>query len=152
MRTDYSEELSPEVRVRMKKNLVYVSMVSIFMLFAGFTSGYIVSMGDTFWVKYPFPSGFWISTGLIILSSIFYIIAVNAGELRNMLKVRMFMLLTLLTGLGFAVFQFVGYNQLIKEGAQVRNAVMVVDGRYGDYFEIKYKGNFIEVDGNNYLL
>lgn len=167
----------------MKKNLVYVAIFSIVMLFAGFTSAYIVSMGDIFWVKYPLPKGFWISTALIILSSIFYIIAnryakamytdetstrvvVNdKGEEvketihtpvlvkpENLSKVRLFMLATLLSGIGFAVFQWVGYGQLVDSGAHFRNSIMVVDGRYGDYFEIKYKGQFIEVDGNDYLI
>lgn len=152
MRIDHSLELTPEIREKMKKNLVYVSIVSIVMIFAGLTSGYIVSMGDTFWVKYPLPMGFWISTGLIILSSIFYILAIKFGKTRQMTQVRLYMILTLLTGIGFAIFQFVGYNQLVDDGAQVRNSVMVVDGRYGDYFEFKYKNNFIEVDGNDYLI
>ncbi len=26
------------------------------------------------------------------------------------------------------------------------------DGRYGDYYEVKYKGDFIEIDGNDYLV
>ena len=29
---------------------------------------------------------------------------------------------------------------------------MVSEGRYGDYFEIKYKGDFIQVNGNDYLV
>ncbi len=183
MRQDYSQELTPEVREKMKRNLVYVAIFSIVMLFAGFTSAYIVSMGDIFWVKYPLPLGFWISTGLIALSSIFYIIANRSAkamyteevtvekqldengntievEVKTLVltnpekisKVRIFMLVTLLSGIGFAVFQWIGYGQLVDSGAHFRNSIMVVDGRYGDYFEIKYKGQFIEVDGNDYLI
>jgi cytochrome c oxidase subunit 3 len=68
MKPDYSKELDPAVREKMKKNLVYVSIFSIVMLFAGFTSGYIVSMGDVFWVKYPLPLGFWLSTSASLMS------------------------------------------------------------------------------------
>lgn len=152
MKPDYSKELDPVVREKMKKNLVYVSIFSIVMLFAGFTSGYIVSMGDVFWLKYPLPLGFWISTTFIALSSILYIIAIKAAKKRNLGQVKVFMIATLLSGIGFAVFQILGYGQLIDEGANFRNSIMVTDGRYGDYFEIKYKGQFIEVDANDYLI
>ncbi len=47
-----------------KKNLVYLGMFSVFMLFAGFTSAYIVSMGDNFWIKAPLPPAFWVSRQL----------------------------------------------------------------------------------------
>jgi uncharacterized membrane protein YhaH (DUF805 family) len=67
-----------------KKNLVYVGIFSIIMLFAGFTSGYIVSMGDVFWVKYPLPLGFWLSTASIALSSILYILAIKSAKKRNL--------------------------------------------------------------------
>jgi cytochrome c oxidase subunit 3 len=152
MRRDYSDELSPEVREKMKKNLVYIAIFSIVMIFAGFTSAYIVSMGDTFWVKYPFPKGFWISTVFIIISSIFYHFAVKVAKKQNVSSARSLMLLTLIFGLGFSVFQFVGYKQLIKEGAAGVSPIFVVDGRYGDYFKIKYQGKAVDVDGNDYLL
>lgn len=152
MKQDYSQELAPEVREKMKKNLVYVSIFSIVMLFAGFTSAYIVSMGDVFWIKYPLPSGFWISTALIALSSLFYVMAIRAARVRQLGKVRILMMATLLSGIGFAIFQFVGYGQLVDAGANMSNPIMVVDGRYGDYFEIKYKGQFLEVNANEYML
>lgn len=152
MKADYSKELDPVVREKMKKNLVYVSIFSIIMLFAGFTSGYIVSMGDVFWLKYPLPMGFWVSTTFIALSSIFYIVAVKAAKKRNLGQVRVFMIATLLSGIGFTIFQIVGYGQLVDNGANFRNSIMVTDGRYGDYFEIKYKDQFIEVDANDYLI
>lgn len=152
MRRDYSDELSPEVREKMKKNLVYIAIFSVVMIFAGFTSAYIVSMGDTFWVKYPLPTGFWMSTAVIIVSSIFYQLAVKNAQKEKVSTARLLMLLTLIFGIGFSVFQFVGYKQLVKEGAAGVSPIFVVDGRYGDYFEIKYQGKAIDVNGNDYLL
>ena len=64
-------EMNPLVKEKMKKNLVYVSIFSVVMLFAGLTSAYIVSMGDSFWIKFPLPTSFWISTAVIALSSLF---------------------------------------------------------------------------------
>ncbi|MEN9446162.1 MAG: hypothetical protein RL728_674 [Bacteroidota bacterium] len=151
MRKDFNQELSPEVREKMKKNLVYIAIFSIVMVFAGFTSGYIVSMGDSFWVKYALPTGFWVSTTLIIISSLFYHFAVKNAQSRNLSSVKLFMPLALVFGIGFSIFQFVGYKQLFKSGSHFVGPIFVIDGRYGDYFEIKYKGKYIEVNGNEYL-
>lgn len=150
---DYSNEIDPVVNEKMKKNLVYVSIFSIIMLFAGFTSAYIVMMGDSFWLKYPLPSGFWLSTISIVLSSITFIIAIAAVKKNKKSLLKAFMALTLILGVAFIYFQVKGYNQLIDGGIHpINNHIIVTDGRYGDYFEIKYKGDFIEVDGNKFLL
>jgi cytochrome c oxidase subunit 3 len=152
MRPDYSKDLDPEVRVKMKKNLVYVAIFSVIMLFAGFTSAYIVSMGDSFWLKYPLPTYFWISTLLIILSSLFLEIAIRKGKSKNKSALRIFISATLLAGLAFVYFQFKGYGALTDNGIHAaNNHIMVVDGRYGDYYQVKFKGEIVEVDGNNYL-
>lgn len=152
MQKKYSDELDPVVKLKMKKNLVYVSIFSIVMVFAGFTSAYIVSMGDTFWVKYPFPPAFWISTAMIVLSSITYIIAVTFTHRQEFKKVKIFMILTFLLGIGFSVYQFKGYGQLFEQGAHAVEPILVTEGRYGDYYEIKYHDKFISVDANNYTL
>lgn len=149
---DYSNELSKDVREKTQKNLVYVAIFSVAMLFAGLTSAYIVSMGDRFWVSYPLPSGFWISTSLIILSSIFFILAINAIKKGNSSKLKLYISMTLVFGLGFTAFQFVGYKQLNKQGAYLVSPVFVTDGKYGDYFHIKYKGDFIDIFENKFTL
>lgn len=151
MAQDYTNELSTEQREKLKKNLVYIAIFSIVMVFAGFTSAYIVSMGDTFWVKYPLPKAFWFSTIAIILSSLFYVLAVKATKSKAVSTVKLWMILTFVFGLAFAFFQWKGYGQLVDEGAHFRSSIFVVDGRYGDYFEIKYKGKFIDVNGNEFL-
>jgi cytochrome c oxidase subunit 3 len=122
------------------------------MLFAGFTSAYIVSMGDSFWLKYPLPTYFWISTLLIILSSLFLEIAIRKGKSKNKSALRIFISATLIAGLAFVYFQFKGYGALTDNGIHAaNNHIMVVDGRYGDYYQVKFKGEIVEVDGNNYL-
>lgn len=153
MKIDYDQELSPEIREKSKKNLVYVGIFSIVMMFAGFTSAYIVSMGDSFWLKYPMPNGFWISTVIIILSSVFLELAIRFVKRNNQKMLKLFVTMTLLSGIAFVYFQFQGYKQLTNFGAHaVNNHIIVTQGRYGDYFEVKYNGTFIEVDGNDYLM
>jgi cytochrome c oxidase subunit 3 len=152
MRKEFDQELSPEVREKMRKNLVYVGIFSVIMLFAGFTSAYIVSMGDSFWLKYPLPPAFWVSTAIIVLSSIFFELGIFYIKKGNSTLLKVFVVLTFLSGIGFVVFQMKGYKQLVDFGAHaVNNHIIVTEGRYGDYFEVKYDGSFIEVDGNKYL-
>lgn len=152
MREDFNQELSPEVRLKMKKNLVYIGIFSIVMLFAGFISAYIVMMGDSFWVKAPLPAGFYISTSLILLSSLTFILAIRNIKKGNAQGMKIFMLITFLLGVAFVFFQFKGYKQLMASGIHpMNNHMIVTDGRYGDYYEVKFGDAFIEVDGNKFL-
>jgi cytochrome c oxidase subunit 3 len=153
MKEEYDKELAPEVREKMKKNLVYIGIFSVVMLFAGFTSAYIVSMGSAFWLKYSLPTPFWISTCLIGASSLLYILAIRQIKKGNVKNLKIFMILTFLCGLFFVYFQFKGYGALTEKGVHpVNNHIMVTDGRYGDYYEVKMNGQFIEVDGNTYKI
>ncbi|TNF49151.1 MAG: hypothetical protein EP305_03545 [Bacteroidetes bacterium] len=153
MRKDFSEELSPEVREKMKKNLLYVGIFSIVMMFAGFTSAYIVSMGDSFWLKYPMPMAFWISTAIIFISSIAFEVGIKQIKKGSLKGLKIFMMITFLSGIGFIYFQFKGYGQLVEFGAHaVNNHIIVTDGRYGDYYDIKVNDDFLEVDGNKFMI
>lgn len=148
----YEQELSPVVREKMKKNLVYVGIFSIIMLFAGLTSGYYVSMGKSFWLKYPMPNGFYLSTLFIALSSLSFWWAIQGAKKDKQGQLKGAMAATLLFGGAFLYFQFQGYGQLVEKGVNPVNDMLVTNGRYGDYYEFKYKGNLVAVDGNEYLI
>ncbi len=149
---DYNQELTPEVREKMRKNLVYVGIFGIAMLFAGLSSGYIVSAGDTFWVKYNFPPAFYISTALIVLSSIILFVGVKIAQRGNAGILKTIVPLTFVFGVGFAYFQLKGYSELLDNGAFLSSKIMVSEGRYGSYYELQVNGNYMEVDGNDYFL
>jgi cytochrome c oxidase subunit 3 len=149
---DYNQELTPEVREKMRKNLIYVGIFSIMMLFAGLSSGYIVSAGDTFWVKYNFPPAFYISTALIILSSIILFIGIKLAQKGKATILKTIVPLTFILGVGFAYFQFKGYGELYENGAFLSSKITVADGRYGSYYELQVDGKYMEVDGNDYLI
>ena len=149
---DYNQELTPEVREKMRKNLIYVGIFSIVMLFAGLSSGYIVSAGDTFWVKYDFPPAFYISTALIILSSIILFAGIKIAQKGNAGILKLIVPLTFLLGLGFAYFQWQGYSQLNENGSALSSKITVSEGRYGSYYELQVDGKYMEVDGSDYLI
>lgn len=145
-------EMTPEIREKMKKNLVYVGAFSVVMFFAGLTSAYIVSMGDSYWVKYDFPQAFYISTALILASSIVLFIGTKSVKKNEGKALKWAVPTTFVMGVLFAIFQCIGYTQLFSEGAHVVSKIIVTDGRYGEYFDLKIDGKYMEVDGNDYLI
>lgn len=151
MRDKFENQYSQEVVEKTKKNLVWIIAFSITMIFAGFTSAYIVSMGDNFWVKVPMPSAFYWSTGAIILSSISLIFSVRALKKKNLQLQKVTILITLVLGLIFGYLQFRGYQQLIDKGAMFNTWIIVDNGRYGDYFEIKKENDKLTVENNQYV-
>ncbi|WP_107038957.1 cytochrome c oxidase subunit 3 [Brumimicrobium mesophilum] len=152
MKKNFDDSYPKDVQAKVKKNLVWIVCVSISMMFAGFTSAYIVSMGDSFWVKVDLPTAFYISTAFIAISSLVLFGAVKAAKSGNVSRARLMVVTTLFLGIGFGVFQFLGYKALVKSGAHWVTNVIVDDGRYGDYFEIKKDGEYLTVENNQYYL
>lgn len=152
MKQEYNNELTPEQREKMSKNLVYIGIFSIVMIFAGLTSAYIVQMGDQFWVKYPFPTPFWISTVCIALSSIVLWAGIRMAVKGNPNGGKIGTVGALVLGIAFAFFQFQGYGKLFEAGANPVSDILVMDGRYGDYFQLKINGKYMEIDGNDYVV
>jgi cytochrome c oxidase subunit III len=152
MKQEYDNELTTEQREKMKRNLVYLGCFSVVMLFAGLTSGYLVSMGDSFWVKYDFPKPFYISTALIIISSFVLETGIRRGRKGHLRFAQAFVALAFVLGLGFAWFQVKGYGALVDSGAHFNSNVIVTEGRYGDYYELKVNGKYLEVNANDYMI
>jgi cytochrome c oxidase subunit III len=149
-KNDVMDGLSPDVKEKVTKNLVYVGLIGIVMVFAGLSSAYYVSMGDSFWVKFDLPIAFWISTFVILLGSFFFYLAIRSMKNGNTARAKYLILATTLSGIVFGATQFWGYNQLVDKGAYVVNNILVSNGRYGDYFEIKMNDALLIVDGNDY--
>lgn len=152
MKNNFESDNNREQVEKSKKNLVYVGMLSVAMLFAGLTSAYIVSMGDSFWLKVGLPTPFWISTGIIMASSIVFQLAIFLAKKGNQSGLKAAISLVLILGIGFVYFQFKGYGELFDESIHPVSKIIVTEGKYGDYYEVKYKGDFIEINGNDYLI
>jgi len=96
--------------------LMWAFMVSVFMIFAGFTSGYIVRKGDGNWLQFALPSAFMLSTALVVLSSIALQWSFAQAKKNELTKVKIGMGITLLLGLGFVGAQMLAYSQLVNIG------------------------------------
>lgn len=151
MRKHFEDAYPVEVQGKARRNMVWLLIFSICMMFAGFTSAYIVSMGNSFWVKVNLPTAFFVSTVLILISSLTMHFAVKAIKAGDLSKGKLFMWLTLGLGIGFGVSQYEGYRALVKGGAHFISGIIVDDGRYGDYYEIKKDGEYLTVENNQYF-
>ncbi len=105
-----------ERNARSKKMLLWFAIISMIMVFAGLTSGYIVSKSRPDWKSLEMPSAFLISTILILASSVTFHLAKKAIQKDNKSLTSTYLLTTLVLGILFVFFQFEGFNELIATG------------------------------------
>ena len=104
-------------KARSYKLLLLFAMISMFMMFAGLTSAYLVSSSRKDWIHtMVLPSAFTISTIVIIVSSITIFLAKKAIQKDDRQKTTLFLLATLVLGISFVVLQFIGFNQVVEMG------------------------------------
>ncbi|MBT2162500.1 cytochrome c oxidase subunit 3 [Zobellia barbeyronii] len=114
---DLTRGTGKEKNDRAKKMMLWFAIVSLIMGFAGWTSAYIVSSSREDWIsELLLPSSFFISTALIIISSITYIMAKTAIKNGNSTMGTNWLLATLGLGIAFIAFQFNGFSQMIATG------------------------------------
>ncbi len=114
---DLTQGTAKEKNRRAKKMMLWFGIVSLIMGFAGWTSAYIVSSKREDWVSdLELPSAFFISTVIIILSSIAYFSAKKAVGKDNQKMGTIFLLITLALGITFISLQFVGFSQMLESG------------------------------------
>ncbi len=99
-------------------NLLLIAMFSIIMLFAGLTSAYIVSKGSLGlkWDYISMPTMFYLSTVMIIFSSMCGYKSVLYAKNDNFKMVNKFLSCTILFGLAFLLFQILGWKSLVSSG------------------------------------
>lgn len=111
----YKAELKA-ARRKAAKPLLWVGIVSIVMLFAGLTSAYIVRADNGNWLIFNLPDMFYISTAVIITSSLTLFAAMRMAKKNNYTGVILGVLFTLILGLVFTYTQFQGWSQLTAKG------------------------------------
>ena len=94
---------------------LWLFLVSVVMLFAAFTSAYIVRRAEGQWVSFTLPNAFYISTFLALVTSLLLSIARSKAKNDQIFALRLFTFLPVLTGSAFVATQFWGFNQLIAE-------------------------------------
>ncbi|MBD0852444.1 cytochrome c oxidase subunit 3 [Maribacter arenosus] len=114
---DLTQGTQKEKNDRSKKMMLWFGIVSLLMAFAGWTSAYIVSSKREDWLEnIEMPSSFYISTIVIVLSSLTYILAKKAIQKNVKNACTNWLLVTLGLGIAFIALQFNGFSQLIGQG------------------------------------
>lgn len=114
---DLTQGTDREKQSRSKKMMLWFGIVSLLMGFAGWTSAYIVSSSRKDWIQgLELPTSFYVSTLLILISSLSYIWAKKAVLNKNSKLATTMLLVTLGLGVTFIVLQFVGFQQMLANG------------------------------------
>jgi cytochrome c oxidase subunit 3 len=148
-----------EIKKKTHKNMMWIGITSIVMMFIGFSSAYIVAKGDATWVSIAVPQEFYTSSIIIVLSSITFFIAVKLAKKENKRGSSIFVVITLILGLAFVKFQWTGWENLMSKGMNFVDALHVkglIDGGKGEYgvdYSVFHKGDELKyIDGKFYDL
>ena len=95
---------------------VWMFLATVTMLFAAFTSAYIVRSAGTDWRPTQLPSILWLNTGLLIVSSVVLEWGRRAADHGRWVTARTSVAIAMLLGLGFLVGQFAGWRALVDQG------------------------------------
>lgn len=117
MSKELTELPREEKTSRAKKMMLWFGIVSLLMSFAGWTSAYIVSSSREDWLKdYQLPGAFWVSTAIILCSSITYWLAKRSVSRNAQSRGTLWLGVTLVLGIAFVISQFRGFSEMIALG------------------------------------
>lgn len=107
------EESRKPMAMNPKKFGMWLFIATVFMLFMSLTSAYIVRQADGNWTYFELPSLFWLTTVVILLSSVTMQWAYLAVKKDNASTARLMITLTAVLGVIFLVGQVYGWKALV---------------------------------------
>lgn len=114
---DLTQGTAKEKKDRAQQMMLWFGIASLLMGFAGWTSAYIVSSAREDWAsQINLPNAFYISTVLIVISSITYIMAKMAVKKNNQKLGTIWLFVTLGLGVLFITCQFTGFSEMVAQG------------------------------------
>ena len=109
-------------KIHPHKFTLWVGMGSIIMMFAGLTSAYLVKGSQANWTTIAIPKIFYVSTVVMIISSLTMQMALKAFKERAMLQYRRLITVTAILGFGFIALQIAGFTQLWNNGTKLEGS------------------------------
>ncbi|MDB5263316.1 MAG: cytochrome oxidase subunit [Adhaeribacter sp.] len=95
------------------KFVLWLMIISIIMMFAAFTSAYIVRKEEGNWLDFDLPDSLLINTGLLVLSSVFMQMAYFSARKDNIKQLKAYLVLTLVLGTAFLIGQWEAWGTLV---------------------------------------
>jgi len=103
------------IREKVARPLLWVGMISMVMLFASLTSAYVVRQQKGDWLQFELPQLFYISTAIIIISSVSMNWTLSAAKKNDFKNIRLSSLITLILGAAFVICQFKAWGVLVDQ-------------------------------------
>src|SRR5258707_15145137 len=124
------EEPKKPLAMNPKKFGMWLFLASVMMLFMSITSAYIVRQAEGNWVYFDLPSLFYVTTVIIVVSSVTMQLAYFAAKKDNISTAKTMVLITTVFGVAFMVGQFLGWKQLVA------NSIYLVGNPSGSFLYI----------------
>lgn len=121
------EEPKRVLAMHPRKFAMWLFMASVLMLFASWTSAYIVRQAEGNWMFFELPVLFYYSTALIVISSVTMQIGYFSAKRDNFGRLKLMVTITAILGILFLVAQVLGWSQLVT------NSVYLVGNPSGSF-------------------
>lgn len=99
-----------------QKFAMWLAIAGITMMFIALTSAYIVRKASGNWLEFTLPWMFFVSTGVIMLSSLTLHVSYKSFLNRNESAYKLFMLVTFALGILFVITQYLGWQAMEDMG------------------------------------
>lgn len=106
--------LNKGLRERTAKLLLYVSIGSIVMAFAGLTSAYVVTKGSGAGLNFELPAVFYYSTAIILISSLTINMSLVSARKNNSAQITLWLIITFALGIAFMLTQYSAWSELYQ--------------------------------------
>ncbi|MCO4818025.1 MAG: cytochrome c oxidase subunit 3 [Bacteroidetes bacterium] len=110
------EDYNNNGKMHPKKFSLVLLIVGMTMLFLGLTSAFLVREAEGNWLHFSLPPQFVGSTIAVIISSLSMYFAYYSAKRDNLKSVTAGMAVTLVAGLSFVYFQYLGFNDMADRG------------------------------------
>ena len=132
----WAEEPKQTLSMHPQKFALWLFIVTVVMVFAAFTSAYIVRRAEGNWLDFELPTLFWTTSGIILLSSVSMHWAYYSAKKDQLVQLKIAMFITLGLGVAFLVGQFEAWGALVDQdvffvGNPAGSFVYVLSGVHG---------------------
>lgn len=107
-------------RIHPLKFSMWIAMASITMMFGAFTSAYVVRQAAGNWLEFQLPNVFFISTAVLLLSSIALHSSLRAFKNENKAVYQWALVASFVLGCLFIVLQYQGWIRLFEIGVDLK--------------------------------
>ena len=130
------EEATKPLAMHPKKFALWIFIASVLMIFAALTSAYIVRQADGNWMLFELPDSFWITSAIILASSVTMHWAYWSAKKDNLEATKLAISLTSVLGLAFLIGQYIAWGDLVERnvyfvGNPSGSFVYVLSGLHG---------------------